>query len=41
LTAPDFPGERLVVCPNADLAADLAGTREDLLIATSDALVLR
>jgi hypothetical protein len=34
ITAPDFPGERLVVCRNADLAAERARKREDLLGAT-------
>ena len=28
ITAPDFPGERLVVCRNADLAAERARKRE-------------
>jgi hypothetical protein len=31
---PDFPGERLVVCRNPDLAAERARKREDLLAAT-------
>jgi transposase len=34
ITAPDFPGERLVVCRNADLAAERARKREDLLATT-------
>jgi hypothetical protein len=34
ITAPDFPGERLVVCRNADLAAERARKREELLTAT-------
>ena len=34
ITAPDFPGERLVVCRNADLAAERARKRDDLLSAT-------
>ena len=34
ITSPDFPGERLVVCRNPELAADRARTREDLLAAT-------
>ena len=34
ITAPDFPGERLVVCRNPDLAAERARTRADLLAAT-------
>ena len=34
ITAPDFPGERLVVCRNPDLAAERARKRADLLAAT-------
>jgi Transposase DDE domain len=34
ITAPDFPGERLVVCRNPDLAAERDRKREDLLAAT-------
>jgi hypothetical protein len=34
ITAPDFPGERLVVCRNPDLAAQRTRKREDLLVAT-------
>jgi transposase len=34
ITSPDFPGERLVVCRNPDLAAERARKREDLLGAT-------
>jgi len=35
ITAPDlFPGERLIVCRNPDLAADRARKREELLVAT-------
>jgi transposase len=34
ITSPDFPGERLVVCRNADLAAERSRKREDLLVAT-------
>ena len=34
ITAPEFPGERLIVCRNADLAAERARKREDLLAAT-------
>ena len=34
ITAPDFPGERLVVCRNPDLAAERSRKREDLLVAT-------
>ena len=31
ITAPDFPGERLVVCRNPELAAERSRKREDLL----------
>ena len=31
ITSPDFPGERLIVCRNADLARERARKREDLL----------
>jgi Transposase DDE domain len=34
ITSADFPGERLVVCRNPDLAAERARKREDLLLAT-------
>jgi transposase len=34
ITAPNFPGERLVVCRNPDLAAERARTRAELLAAT-------
>jgi len=34
ITAPDFPGERLLVCRNPDLAAERARKRQDLLGAT-------
>jgi transposase len=34
ITSPDFPGERLVVCRNPDLAAERARKRADLLAAT-------
>ena len=34
IIAPEFPGERLVVCRNPDLAAERTRKREDLLIAT-------
>jgi len=34
ITSPDFPGERLVVCRNPDLAAERARKREELLAAT-------
>jgi transposase len=38
ITAPDFPGERLVVCRNPLLAAERTRKREDLLHATEAAL---
>src|SRR3974390_78727 len=38
ITAPDFPGERLVVCRNPDLAAERARKREDLLAPRARAL---
>lgn len=34
ITSPDFPGERLIVCRNPDLAAERTRKREDLLMAT-------
>ena len=34
ITSPDFPGERLIVCRNPDLARERARKREDLLKAT-------
>jgi transposase len=34
ITSPDFPGERLIVCRNAELARERARKREDLLQAT-------
>ncbi|HMZ02353.1 MAG TPA: IS1634 family transposase [Burkholderiaceae bacterium] len=34
VTSPDFPGERLIVCRNPDLAAERTRKREDLLMAT-------
>ena len=34
ISAPEFPGERLVVCRNPDLAAERARKREELLTAT-------
>ena len=34
ITSPEFPGERLVVCRNAELAAERRRKREDLLAAT-------
>ena len=38
ITSPDFPGERLVVCRNPDLAAERSRKREDLLAATEKEL---
>jgi transposase len=39
ISAPDlFPGERLIVCRNRDLAAERARKREDLLVATEHEL---
>ena len=40
ITSPDFPGERLVVCRNPDLAAERARKREDLLSATEKDLAV-
>ena len=34
ITSPDFPGERLVVCRNPDLAAQRTRKRQELLAAT-------
>jgi hypothetical protein len=34
ITSPDYPGERLIVCRNPDLASERTRKREDLLIAT-------
>jgi hypothetical protein len=34
ITAPDFPGERLIVCRNPDLARERTRKRDDLLAAT-------
>src|SRR4029453_19387556 len=38
ISSPDFPGERLIVCRNRDLATERARKREDLLVATERAL---
>jgi transposase len=38
ITSPDFPGERLVVCRNGDLAAERSRKREELLAATEKEL---
>jgi len=40
ITSPDFPGERLVVCRNPDLAAERSRKREDLLAATEKDLAV-
>jgi hypothetical protein len=32
ISAPDYPGERLVVCRNPDLARERARKREELLV---------
>jgi len=34
ITSPDYPGERLIVCRNPDLARERTRKREDLLVAT-------
>jgi transposase len=34
ISSPDYPGERLIVCRNAELAAERTRKREDLLAAT-------
>jgi hypothetical protein len=39
IVSDDYPGERLVVCRNPDLAAERARKRDDLLDATETALV--
>jgi transposase len=39
ITAPDFPGERLIVCRNPDLARERARKREELLAATEKDLI--
>ena len=39
ITSPDFPGERLIVCRNPDLARERTRKRLDLLAATEDDLV--
>src|ERR1700726_2526090 len=38
ITSPDFPGQRLIVCRNPDLAAERSRKREDLLAATENDL---
>jgi hypothetical protein len=38
ITSPDYPGERLIVCRNPDLARERTRKRQDLLAATEDNL---
>jgi transposase len=40
ITAPEFPGERLVVCRNPDLAAERSRKREDMLAASEKDLAV-
>jgi hypothetical protein len=40
ITSPDYPGERLVVCRNPDLARERARKRQDLLAATEKDLAV-
>src|ERR1700736_2788854 len=40
ITSPDYPGERLIVCRNPDLARERTRKREDLLAATEDDLAV-
>jgi len=40
ITSPDYPGERLVVCRNPDLAAERTRKREELLAATEKDLAV-
>jgi transposase len=40
ITSPEFPGERLVVCRNPDLAAERSRKREELLAATEKDLAV-
>src|SRR5271167_1550955 len=40
ITSPDFPGERLVVCRNPDLATERSRKREELLAATEKDLAV-
>jgi transposase len=39
ITSPDFPGERLIVCRNPDIARERARKREELLAATEKDLI--
>jgi len=38
VTSPDYPGERLIVCRNSDLARERTRKRADLLAATEENL---
>jgi hypothetical protein len=38
ITSPDYPGERLIICRNADLARERARKRQELLAATEQDL---
>src|ERR1700730_14864576 len=40
ITSPDYPGERLIVCRNPDLARERTRKREDLLAATESDLAV-
>jgi transposase len=40
ITSPEFPGERLVVCRNPDLAAERGRKRDELLVATEKELAV-
>jgi hypothetical protein len=40
ITSPDYPGERLIICRNADLARERARKRQDLLAATEEELAV-
>jgi transposase len=40
ITSPDYPGERLIVCRNRDLARERARKRQDLLAATEKNLAV-
>jgi transposase len=40
ITSPDFPGERLIVCRNPDLAAERTRKREELLAASEKELAV-
>ena len=40
ITSPDYPGERLIICRNADLARERARKRQELLAATEEDLAM-